>query len=209
MKFVSKLTKGTWLVIVCALVVIGVATASTQDGGKGDSKGDDRKGSPADGSAKSIADIVLIDQHESRYTYLADSHRFADWANLWTPDGVLDEAWQDADGNLHPINNGAGCKLTGRAQIQAFITAVFGPNAKLNLPRPAAGLGHRIVNRLIEVKGDTATLSARGPNSTFQYENTLVRTKDGPDGGWKFTRVFIIFDADRTAPCTANGPKTS
>ena len=54
--------------------------------------------------------------------------------------------------------------------------------------------------------GDTATLKAYGPNSTFQYENTLVRTKDGPDGGWKFTRVFIIFNADRTAPCTANGP---
>jgi hypothetical protein len=183
----------TWLVAIAALVVVGVATAATRS-------------STADYSARNIADIVLIDQHESRYTHLADSHRFKEWSELWTENGVLDEAWQDANGDLHPINGGAGCKLTGRAEIEQFITTVFGPSAVKNLPRPAAGLGHRIVNRLIEVNGDTATLKAYGPNSTFQYENTLARTKDGPDGGWKFTRVFIIFNADRTAPCTANGP---
>ncbi len=195
MRSITHFAKRTWLIVIAGLVVVGVAAAATQGG-------------PSDNSAKNIADIVLIDQHESRYTYLADSHRFHDWANLWTADGILDEAWQDANGDLHEINHGAGCKLTGRAEIEAFITAVFGPTAKLNLPRPAAGLGHRIVNRLIDVNGDTAMLSARGPNSTFQYENTLARTKDGPDGGWQFTRVFIIFDADRTAPCTANGPVT-
>ena len=198
MNFILSLAKRTWLVIVAGLVVVGVAAAATQGTG----------GGPADQSAKNIADIVLIDQHESRYTYLADSHHFKDWSNLWTPDGILEEAWQDANGALHQINHGAGCKLTGRTQIEKFITDVFGPTAVLNLPRPAAGLGHRIVNRLIDVNGDTALLTARGPNSTFQYENSLARTGSGPDGGWQFTRVFIIFDADRTAPCTANGPLT-
>ena len=73
----------TWLVAIAALVVVGVATAATRS-------------STADYSARNIADIVLIDQHESRYTHLADSHRFREWSELWTENGVLDEAWQDA-----------------------------------------------------------------------------------------------------------------
>ena len=65
----------TWLVAIAALVVVGVATAATRS-------------STADYSARNIADIVLIDQHESRYTHLADSHRFKEW---WE---ALDREWR-------------------------------------------------------------------------------------------------------------------
>lgn len=146
------------------------------------------------------ADIVLIDQHMSRYTYMVDSRRYEDWAKLFTPDAVFDQAWQDENGDLHPVNNGAGLHLVGRKEIAAFIRRRFGPAAKHNLPRPVAGIGHRLVNRLIDVDGDTASLHARGPNGNFQYQVSLRRSASGPDGGWKFTRVFIIFDADRKTP---------
>ena len=65
---------------------------------------------------------------------------------------------------------------------------------KSNLPRPAAGVGHRLVNRLIDVNGDAATLKARGPEGRFQYEIELRRTGESPDGGWQFSRLCIIFN---------------
>ena len=136
----------------------------------------------------------------SRYTYMVDARRYADWAKLFTPDAVFEQAWQDENGNLHPVNNGAGLRLVGRRAIAAFIRRRFGPKVAHDLPRPAAGVGHRLVNRLIDVDGNTATLHSRGPDGNFQYQVSLRRTASGPDGGWKFSRVFIIFDADRNTP---------
>jgi hypothetical protein len=80
------------------------------------------------------------------------------------------------------------------------VSARYGPEVKSNLPRPAAGAGHRLVNRLIDVDGTSATVKARGPDGRFQYEMSLQRTGEGPDGGWKFTRVFIVFNEDRKTP---------
>ena len=120
--------------------------------------------------------------------------------------------WQDANGDLHPINNGAGCKMTGHDELAQYIRLIFRtvPN---NLPRPAAGAGHRIVNRIIDVDGDTATLTSKGgsPTRYWQYETTLVRTKDkdAPDGGWKFQRILAILNAEYSAAnCTIDGPVT-
>lgn len=146
------------------------------------------------------ADIVLIDQHVSRYTWLVDSRRYVEWSNLFVEDAVFDQAWQDERGELHPVNFGAGLRLQGRDEISRFVSARFGPEAPSNLPRPAAGVGHRLVNRLIDVDGSNATVKARGPDGRFQYEMSLRRTADGPDGGWKFTRLTIIFNEDRKTP---------
>jgi hypothetical protein len=146
------------------------------------------------------ADIVLIDQHVSRYTWLVDSRRYVEWSELFVENAVFDQAWQDESGILHPVNSGAGFHLQGRADISRFVFARYGPAVTANLPRPAAGAGHRLVNRLIEVHADTATVKARGPEGQFQYEMALQRTGDGPDGGWKFTHVFIIFNEDRKTP---------
>ena len=196
MKLVSALVKRTWFVVVAGLVIVGVAAAATRE-------------SP-DNSARRIADIVNIDQHQSRYAYLIDSRRAEEWAQLWVEDGVFEEEWQDSTGKLYPINNGAGCKMTGHKELAQYIRLIF-RTVPQNLPRPAGGAGHRIVNRIIEVNGDTATLSSRGgsPSLYWQYETTLVRTKDGPDGGWKFKRVLAILNAEYSAPnCTINGPVT-
>jgi SnoaL-like domain len=192
-----RLTRRTWPLLVVVLVITGVATAAT------------RSQAGNDGSARNIADIVLIDQHQTRYSYEIDSRQPEAWADLWTEDGVFEEMWQDANGDLHPINGGAGCKMTGQAEIAQYLHLIFA-SVPMYLPRPAGpGAGHRIVDRLIDVNGDTATLSSRGGFQGFywQYETTLVRTKSGPDGGWKFKRVLAILNLDYSAPhCNANGP---
>lgn len=146
------------------------------------------------------ADIVLIDRHMSRYTWLVDARRYTEWAELFTTDAIFEQFWQDDQGDLHPVNSGAGLRLQGRADIARFVAARFGPEVKANLPRPAAGVGHRLVNRLIAVDGNTATLKARGPDGRFQYEVELLRTGGGADGGWQFSRVCIIFNEDRRTP---------
>jgi hypothetical protein len=151
-------------------------------------------------SLQLVADMVLIDRHMSRYTWLVDARRYAEWAALFTPDAIFEQAWQDAEGKLHPVNFGAGLRLQGRRDIARFVAARFGPEVPANLPRPAAGVGHRLVNRLIDVDGNTATLKARGPDGRFQYEVELRRTGEGPDGGWQFSRLCIIFNEDRRTP---------
>ena len=95
-------------------------------------------------SLQIAADMMLIDRHMSRYTWLVDARRYAEWAALFTPDAIFEQAWQDAEGKLHPVNFGAGLRLQGRTDIARFVAARFGPEVPANLPRPAAGVGHRL-----------------------------------------------------------------
>ena len=117
------------------------------------------------------ADIALIDRHMSRYTWLVDARRYAEWAELFTADAIFEQAWQDDQGNLHPVNFGAGLRLQGRTNIARFVAARFGPTVKADLPRPAAGVGHRLVNRLIAVDGNSATLKGLRTRRQFPVRN--------------------------------------
>jgi hypothetical protein len=192
-----------WTVVVLGMVIAVALTSVSWGGSKENGLGDGNHSA----SSSEVMSIVQIEQHMSRYTYLVDSRRPVEWANLFTPDAVLEEKWQDSSGELHEVNQGAGCRVQGREQIAQLDRNVNPPSNVMNLPRPAAG-GHRIVDQLVEVDpgGTTATFTARGPGGLFQYENTMTRTGSGPDGGWQFSRVLIIFNEDTTQPCTANGP---
>ena len=140
------------------------------------------------------ADMIEIDQLVSAYAHTIDSNRFEDCASLFTSDGILELVWQDANGGLHPINGGKGCKLTGHAERIQFLKTVAGNPAPL--PRKKNGEGHQLINRIIDVQGDKGLVRAYRVGGAMQYENEVVRTPQG----WKFKRVLIIGDKDRQLP---------
>jgi SnoaL-like domain len=141
-----------------------------------------------------VGDIVLIDQLVSAYAHAVDAYRFDDYAALFTDDGVLEIVWQEENGDLHPINAGAGCRLTGHSEIVEFLKLSFGsPEPR---PRRKGGAGHEIVNRWIDVQGDTGIVRAVKTGGVFQYENDVIRVPEG----WRFNRVLIIFNEDETLP---------
>ena len=95
------------------------------------------------------ADMLAIDQLVSAYAHSIDANRFEDCANLFTDDSVFELVWQDAKGELHPINKGKGVRLTSRAQRIKFQSAAAGnPPA---LPRKKNAEGHQLINRIIDL----------------------------------------------------------
>jgi hypothetical protein len=147
-----------------------------------------------------VEDIVALDQHFTSSCYAIDAYRFADYANHYSEDAVLEIVWQDAQGNLHPLNGGVGCRLSGRAQIEEFVRINFDDHPPL--PRPHSGEGHELVSRLIEVDGDTAFMRTVNARGHLQYEIDARREGDG----WLFARILIIFGADTSLPATSAGP---
>ena len=108
-------------------------------------------------------------------------------ADLFTEDGV-DDHYQNANGIITPVNNGAGCKMTGRAQM------ILEPGVSTLTPIPRyltqVTATHIVTSKLIDVEGDTATLKAvwfSGSTSagkgvfgtTGEYDNIFQRTRDG------------------------------
>ena len=156
-------------------------------------------------------DVIDVDQVFSAYVYLIDSHQWEALADLFTEDGV-DDHYQNNNGVITPINNGAGCKMTGHTQMILYWELTF----KTETPLPAPGNSHHIVtSKLIDVQGDTATMKAvwfGGSTSggkgimgtTGEYDNIFTRTRDG----WKIARDRVIFDTPTTTsfPCDMNGP---
>jgi ketosteroid isomerase-like protein len=162
-------------------------------------------------SQNQTKDVVAIEQVFSAYVYLIDSHQWEALADLFTEDGV-DDHYQNANGIITPVNNGAGCKMTGRAQMILYWELDFNTDT----PLPDPGNSHHIVtSKLIDVEGDTATMKAvwfSGSTSagkgvfgtTGEYDNIFQRTKDG----WKIARDRVIFDTPVTTsfPCDMDGP---
>jgi SnoaL-like domain len=145
-------------------------------------------------------DIVALDQHLSSYCHAIDCYRLGGYVEHFTPDATLEVAWQDAKGQVHPLNAGAGCLLRGRSQILRFVQHVFAGLAPL--PRLHTGPGHQLVSRLIEVSGETAELRAVHADGSFQYEIEAVHTPDG----WRFNKIRILYGEDQSLPATADGP---
>ncbi len=140
------------------------------------------------------ADILEIDQLISAYAHSVDANRFEDCAKLFTDEGILELKWQDAKGELHPVNKGAGVRLTGHAERIRFQSKVAGdPPA---LPRKKNGEGHQLINRIIDVQDATAQVRAYRVGGAMQYEVVVVHTPQG----WKFSHMLVIFDQDRSFP---------
>jgi ketosteroid isomerase-like protein len=162
-------------------------------------------------SQNKTKDVVDVEQVFSAYVYLIDSHQWEALADLFTEDGV-DDHYQNDNGVITPINNGAGCAMTGRAQLILYWELTFNTDT----PLPDPGDSHHIVtSKLIDVRGDTATMKAvwfGGSTSagkgvmgtTGEYDNIFKRTRDG----WKIARDRVIFDTPTTTrfPCDMNGP---
>src|SRR3984885_11709886 len=113
-------------------------------------------------------DMVALDQHLSSYCHAIDCYRLGDYVEHFTPDATLEVAWQNAEGEVRPLNGGAGCLLRGRSQILRFVRRVFAGVSPL--PRPHTGHGHQLVSRLIEISGEEAELRAVHADGSFQYE---------------------------------------
>lgn len=140
------------------------------------------------------ADMIEIDQLLSAYAHTIDSNRYEESADLFTDDSVFELVWQDDKGNLQPMNGGKGIRLTTRADRIRFQSAAVGnPPA---LPRKKNAEGHQLINRIIDVQGDKGFVRAYRVGGAMQYETDVVRTPQG----WKFCRMLIIFDKDRSFP---------
>jgi hypothetical protein len=147
-----------------------------------------------------VDDIIAIDQHLSSYCHTIDRFVYDSYADHFTPDGVLEVVWQDDQGTLHKVNSGAGCRLTGREQICAFVSRNFDRHPAV--PRRRTGPGHELVSRLITVEGDSALLRAVHISGEFQYEIDVTRLPEG----WRFARILIIYGHDEPMPATDDGP---
>jgi hypothetical protein len=107
-----------------------------------------------------------------RYNHTADNGDDAGWADTFTEDGVFDAA---------------GAVISGREALMKFVATV-------------QGIRHVSANPLIEVKGDTATVSSyffafagKVVAVTGMYQDQVVRTP----AGWRFAkRVFTMDPAD-------------
>ncbi len=105
-----------------------------------------------------------------RYNHAIDGGRPDEWADTFTPDGVL-----EAGTNV----------FTGRDELAAFA-------------KSAGGMRHMLVNPLVELAGDTAHVSAylmavRGGAilAVGAYDDQLART----DAGWRFVKRVFTADA--------------
>jgi hypothetical protein len=105
-----------------------------------------------------------------RYNHLYDSGDARGWAECFTPDGIEEVV--------------DGVTFVGREELAAHVAEVTGER-------------HIVLNPVINVTGDTATVRAylllfRGVELgvTGRYEDDLVRTPDG----WLFTKRKFITD---------------
>jgi hypothetical protein len=105
-----------------------------------------------------------------RYNHCFDGGDAWGWADTFTPDGVEEVV--------------GGVTFCGRQELAAHVKEITGER-------------HVVVNPVIEVRGDTATVRAylllyRGVELgvTGSYEDDLVRTPDG----WRFTKRKFTFD---------------
>jgi 3-phenylpropionate/cinnamic acid dioxygenase small subunit len=105
-----------------------------------------------------------------RYNHLFDSGDADGWADLFIDDGVLE---------------GAGIVMSGRPALVEFAASV-------------TGLRHVVVNPVVEVSDDSATVHAsllvyHGTNLFMagSYEDDVVRTSEG----WRFVKRVFTPDA--------------
>lgn len=177
------------------------------------------------------ADVVAIQQVWAAYTFYNDSDNGPGMASLFTPDGVDQHVWVDANtGLLTPHYGvvaagdegkrmtpagkqlGSGCVLHGRDQISFY----FGKKRRPD-PIPWPGHGHHeSPSMLVKVSddGQTAVLSTpyviaatpdTGPGrvSTGGYRAFYKKTSEG----WEITELYAISDNPVVSPgCDVNGP---
>jgi uncharacterized protein (TIGR02246 family) len=107
-----------------------------------------------------------------RYNHAIDSGDAQEWAETFTPDGVFDVAGQ---------------VRSGQNELIAFASSVH-------------GYRHIVVNPVIDVAGDTATVRAyfvvyqgTALAGMGTYQDELVRTPDG----WRFAKRVSTPDGAR------------
>ncbi len=109
------------------------------------------------------ADVVAIEQVWSAYAYYNDTHDGPGAASLYTEDAIIHFTRNDL-GKLS-LNNGRGCRLTGRKDIATYYgfnrTGELGPEGRNGLPFPGSS-HHMMTNHLVKVSDDgkTAMLTA-------------------------------------------------
>jgi hypothetical protein len=121
-----------------------------------------------------IEDRDSILQLMYRYNHAIDGGDADGWAATFTDDGALDAA---------------GHVIAGRDELVSFAKGVH-------------GMRHVVVNPVVEVDGDTASVAAyivvyRGltPTTIGTYADEVVRTP----GGWRFQRRVFRPDASDNA----------
>jgi len=122
---------------------------------------------------ESISDFLAIQRLAIFYAHCADTRRFREQAELFTPDGVWD----------------ASAVMLGRHQGRAAIEHVYRDLGA----HQADCSAHLILNHLIEIDGDRATgllyntSETRMKNGSIRFGTTLVEdTYERTDEGWKF-----------------------
>jgi hypothetical protein len=174
------------------------------------------------------ADVVAIQQVWGAYTFYNDSDNGPGMASLFTPDGVDQHVWDDANtGMLAPHygivapgdeekdktplgEKGSGCVLRGRDQISFY----FG---KKRRPAPIPWPGHshhESPSMLVKVSDDGQTLSTpyviagvndkgEGHVATGGYRAFFKKTSEG----WEVAELYAIDDHPHATPgCGLNGP---
>ncbi|TDC55624.1 nuclear transport factor 2 family protein [Actinomadura sp. KC345] len=144
-------------------------------------------------------DILRVSQILSRYSRAMDHRRPDDLDDVFTAD-VLIESFYDDDGAPAPL----GRRLEGREAMKKAVAA---------FPTAYGRWHHLTVDHIVEIDGDTATLSAQflticsspGTPSPLgsefglgavltgaagYYDSALVRV----DGQWLINRHHIIYD---------------
>lgn len=117
----------------------------------------------------------------ARYAHAADDGRSGDYADLYTPDGVIESQ---------------GSRAVGRAQLVALIDSIYEYSIK-----------HMQMNTAVQVDGNRATaqtdllMLVMDPKGSWQvsgcarYEDDLVRY----DGRWLFSRRVCVWHRNTPA----------
>jgi hypothetical protein len=169
-----------------------------------------------DQKSRDARDIVAIEQVHAAYVFYHDAFDGERLASLFTPDGIFEDVYNNY-GTLQPTfgTGGLGCVLRGRAQIAKFIADEELGNAAFPAPFPGHG-HHQVTSKLVNVSGDTATLTAAylytsvndatgtvSVTTTGEYITDFVRTPTG----WMISHNRALVDIPGPSTvCDLQGP---
>ena len=125
----------------------------------------------------------------ARYAHAADGGRFADLADLFAPDGVLELGPPDAR------------RFEGRAAIRDFLGSVGSAGGRDARPAPdpsPSGIRHHVASTWITVEGPGRVIARSyflvvtdaGPDHWGRYRDELAPI----DGCWRFTHRLALTD---------------